>query len=165
MDNEQTAITDPLQSRKILDHRGPLFVDVSNAIYFVTIAAKERSGSAFVAQTDAILDSARHYQKLGKWFVYLLLVMPDHLHMLVHVPTVKRLADVIAEWKHFLSRTAQLTFQRDFFDTRIRDKAHYAEKWKYICMNPVTRGLVATPREWPHSIAFDRATGAERPHR
>ena len=69
------------------------------------------------------------------------------------------------DFKAYLSKAHHIGFQRNFFDTRIRDAAHYAEKWKYICLNPVARGLVSTPREWPHSLAFDRETGAERPHR
>ena len=148
-----------------MDHRGPIRIDVSDAIYFITIAASERGGTTMTDRAAAILDSARHYQQSGKWFLHLLLVMPDHVHLLVHVPEGKSLADVISEWKHYLARTVGLSFQRDFFDTRIRDRAHFAEKWEYICRNPVTRGLTATPREWPHSLAFDPDTNAERPHR
>ena len=114
---------------------------------------------------EAILESARHYQQTGKWFLYILLIMPDHIHMLVHVPASTQLPKVIANWKHYLSHTVGINFQRDFFDTRIRDQTHFAEKWTYICKNPVARGLVATAREWPYSIAFDRSTGKERPHR
>ena len=75
------------------------------------------------------------------------------------------LSTTIGDFKAYLSKAHHIGFQRNFFDTRIRDAAHYAEKWKYICLNPVARGLVSTPREWPHSLAFDRETGAERPHR
>jgi len=96
--------------------------------------------------------------------------MPDHLHCLVHIPNTAvagrhALPDVVANFKHLLSARYGLAFQRDFFDTRIRDDAHYAEKWNYIVRNPVVRGLAATPREWPHGVAFDRETGEERSHR
>jgi len=75
------------------------------------------------------------------------------------------LPNVVAQFKHLLSSRYHLSFQRDFFDTRLRDDEHYAEKWRYIVRNPVTRGLVASPREWPHVIAFNRETGDELPHR
>ena len=123
---------------------------------------------------SVILDAVRHYQRIGKWFVTLFLIMPDHIHMLVHVAMARaaedvgpylRLSKTIGDFKAYLSKAHHIGFQRNFFDTRIRDAAHYAEKWKYICLNPVARGLVSTPREWPHSLAFDRETGAERPHR
>ena len=163
MSNDQ--IVDPLRSRKMLDHRGPLSIDVSNAIYFITIAASERGGTALSDHASAILRSARYYQSAGKWFLYLFLVMPDHLHMLVHVPTTLVLADVISSWKHYLAHAEGVAFQRDFFDTRIRDEKHFQAKWNYICRNPVARGLVKSPRDWPHIIAFDPKTGVEREHR
>ena len=178
---------DAFASRKRLDHRGPLRIDVSDAVYFITIAAAERGGKALKAHADEILEAARHYQSIGKWFLYLLLVMPDHLHMLVHVssgrgvptrrdkevnfyngasrtppPTLSR---TIGEFKGFLAKRYGIRFQANFFDTRIRDAAHYAEKWNYICRNPVAKGLVATAREWPYSVAYDPSTGMERSHR
>ena len=75
------------------------------------------------------------------------------------------LPHVVAQFKRLLSRRYGLRFQRDFWDTRLRDDAHYAEKFRYVCNNPVRRGLCAAAREWPHVIAFDRTSGEERPHR
>ena len=118
-----------------------------------------------VDNADVILDAARFYQNNAKWFLHLFLVMPDHIHMLVHVPPTSQLSSVIGHWKSYLTTQNGIRFQANFFDTRIRDDAHYAEKWNYICRNPVARGLVGTPSEWKHVIAFDPATGEEREHR
>jgi putative transposase len=41
-------------------------------------------------------------------------------------------------------------WQRDFWDTQMRDREHYDEKLAYVRMNPVRKGLVATPEEWPY---------------
>ena len=112
-----------------------------------------------------ILDAARFRQKRGDWFLYLFLVMPDHIHLLAHFPPDKDMMSVIADFKRYLSSAYHIRFQRDFFDTRIRDAVHFAEKWDYIVRNPVRRGLCGSPRDWPHVIAFDPATGAERLHR
>lgn len=154
-----------LPSRKPLDHRGPLWVDVSDAIYFITIAAAERGGTMLIDNADTIMNAARFYQDKAKWFLYLFLIMPDHIHMLVHVPPTSQLSDVIGHWKSYLATQKGIRFQVNFFDTRIRDAVHYAEKWNYICQNPVARGLVEAPREWKYVIAFDPATGEEREHR
>jgi len=151
--------------RKCLDHRGPLSICTIDAVYFITIAAENRGTTTLVDKADAVLSAARFYQTAGKWFLYLFLIMPDHVHMLVHIPPTLTLADVIGHWKSYLTTQHGIRFQSNFFDTRIRDREHYAEKWNYICMNPVTRGLTSTAREWPHSIAFDPETGRERPHR
>ena len=159
-----------LPSRKPLDHRGPLWVDVSDAIYFITIAAAERGGTMLIDNADTIMNAARFYQDKAKWFLYLFLIMPDHIHMLVHVPPTSQLSDVIGHWKSYLATQKGIRFQVNFFDTRIRDAAHYAEKWNYICQNPVARGLVEAPREWKYvihlilrqakSASIDRVYGA-----
>ena len=44
---------------------------------------------------------------------------------------------VIENFKHLLSSRYGLRFQRDFFDTRLRDDAHFAEKYNYILGNRV----------------------------
>ena len=185
----------PYPSRKRLDHRGPLSIGTTDAVYFITIAAAERGTTELSDKTDAILSAARYYQSAGKWFLHLFLIMPDHIHMLVHVPTIsvesgvpgghvlpsptvmvgrgvpdapqppRGLAKTIGDFKSFLSKKHRIGFQANFFDTRIRDREHFAEKWNYICQNPVAKGLVPCAREWPHSIAFDPTTGRERPHR
>ena len=159
---------DPYPVRKQLRHVPP--VPVPDAFYFVTICAAVRGGSELTDHAAQILEAARHRQARGTWFLALFLVMPDHLHMIVHVPPrdmagMGPLTAVVADFKRYLSTFCGISFQTGYFDTRIRDAAHYAEKWDYIVRNPVRKGLVATPREWPHVIAFDRETGAERPHR
>lgn len=89
------------------------------------------------------------------WFLSLFLVMPDHLHFIVRGNAER----AIANFKHLLSRRYGLKFQRDFFDTRLRDDIHFAEKYDYILGNPVRKGLCAEPLQWPHSIVFNRETG------
>ena len=195
----------PYPSRKRLDHRGPLSIGTTDAVYFITIAAAERGTTELSDKADDILSAARYYQSIGKWFLHIFLIMPDHIHMLVHVPTIsvecgvpgghalpsqsqqdtphrvrsamvgrgvpdapqppRGLAKTIGDFKSFLSKKHGIRFQANFFDTRIRDQEHFAEKWNYICQNPVAKGLVPAAREWPHLIAFDPATGQERPHR
>ena len=188
-----------LPARKRLDHRGPLSIDVSGAWYFITICAAERvhygravsmkpPPTPFMNHADEILEAARFRHANGKWFLALFLIMPDHIHLIVHVPSVAAVSSkppyrtgdaavsskppyqcgleyVIGDFKRWLSAKCGLRFQRDFWDTRLRDPAHYDEKFRYICGNPVRKGICATPRDWPYVIAFDRVTGEERPHR
>ena len=163
-------------TRKHLDHRGPAYVHIDGAWYFITINAAERvdltcrstPAGPLMPFASKILDSARYYHNIGKWRLALLLVMPDHLHLLVHVPAVDgaaALPKIIAAWKHYLSSHLGLNLQRDFFDTRMRDDEMYREKFVYICQNPVRWGLVKSARDWPHVIAFSREDGTERVHR
>jgi len=98
--------------------------------------------------------------------------MPDHLHFIAHFPAngdsghagrvtlpgddghagrvTLPMTATIQQFKSYLKRTCGLAFQRDFFDMRIRDDAHYAEKAGYVRMNPVRKGLCAAVQDWPH---------------
>ena len=78
---------------------------------------------------------------------------------------VRPLPRMVGDFKRLLTVRYGLRFQRDFWDTRLRDEAHFAEKFAYICHNPVRKGLCRAAREWPHVIAFDRVTGEERQHK
>ena len=75
------------------------------------------------------------------------------------------LPKIVSQFKHLLAVRYGMRFQRDFWDTRLRDDAHYAEKFRYVCNNPVRKGLCVSAREWHHVIAFDRMTGEGKPHR
>ena len=184
-----------LPQRKRLDHRGPLRNDVLSAWYFITICAAERvhygravsmkppqpnaftppPHTPFMVHASDMLDAARFRHANGKWSLALFLVMPDHLHLIAHFPAgdaagssnppYRGMDWVIADFKRWLSAKFGLRFQRDFWDTRLRDEAHYAEKFSYICRNPVRKGLCALACDWPYVIAFDRETGEERQHK
>ena len=130
--------------------------------------SRGRAARPFAAVADQLLATARHYHKTGKWRLALFLVMQDHVHFIVHIPVGGQgayrpttLASVISDFKHAVSRRFAIRFQRDFFDTRLRDDAHYAEKFDYVCNNPVRKGLCAIVRDWPHVIVFNRETGEE----
>ena len=155
----------PFPTRKALDHRGPLCIVPNNAIYFVTLCAENRADTPLLKVAGMLIQSARHYHQIGNWFLHLFLVMPDHLHLLVQVPADGDLTRGLACWRRYLRRVHGIAFQRGYFETRIRDAEHFAEKWRYILFNPVTRGIVATPRDWPYVISFNPSTGEERQHR
>jgi len=54
-----------------------------------------------------------------------------------------------AEHKHTEHTPPCKLWQRDCWDTQIRDARHYEEKWAYVVLNPVRQSLVKTPSEWP----------------
>ncbi len=39
---------------------------------------------------------------------------------------------------------------RDFWDTQMRGRDHFNEKLAYVRMNPVRKGLVTVPADWPY---------------
>ena len=177
-----------LPCRKRLPHTAPICVDVRNAIYFITICAADRANANWVGlgvpdaplrecdgsgspdqplpPAATIINAAKHYHHIGKWFVHLMLVMPDHIHALISfggasgtprptddifgasgTPRPTMMAS-IGQWKSYVAKVAGIRFQRDFWDTRIRDASHFAERFDYIMKNPVRRGLSSAPEEW-----------------
>jgi putative transposase len=45
---------------------------------------------------------------------------------------------------------ASRLWQRDFWDTQMRNRKLYEEKLFYVRMNPVRQRLVPQPEDWPH---------------
>jgi len=47
------------------------------------------------------------------------------------------------------SRFPSFRWLTDHWDTRVRSRDAYEEKWLYVLNNPVRQGLVAKPEDWP----------------
>jgi putative transposase len=87
------------------------------------------------------------------WRVGRYVLMPDHLHLFCVPGSLEPppLAKWMAFWKSQASRqwpnpADQPVWQKDFWDTQIRDSAHFAEKWEYVRRNPCGTGFVRAPR-------------------
>lgn len=94
------------------------------------------------------------YEAADKWYVYISVIMPDHLHFIASVNLDLGPTRCITAWKRYQTRALKLSFQSGYFEHRIRNDAEYAEKADYIRNNPVRRGLVDEPWKWPYT--FDR---------
>jgi putative transposase len=121
---------------------------------FVTILGKVRS--------------KRNFLLLG--FV----VMPEHVHLLISEPRGSNPSKVLQVLKQQVSRalrkkrkvapTGQLSlkfaavqgeekhfWQRRFYDFNVWSERKFWEKLEYMHANPVKRGLVLHPKDWPWS--------------
>ena len=87
------------------------------------------------------------------WLVGRYVLMPDHVHLFAmkaansDVP----LERWISWWKRGFSTNLNLgaeTWQRDFWDTRMRSAEHYNAKWHYVMNNPVRMGLTTSSEDW-----------------
>ena len=74
--------------------------------------------------------------------------MPDHLHALVSFPRDSSPTKVMAGWKEIVAKKTSVTWQRDFFDHRLRSDESHEEKAAYIRQNLVRKGLVAHAEDW-----------------
>jgi putative transposase len=87
------------------------------------------------------------------WLVSDYLLMPDHLHLFCAPADLRfSIERWIAFWKDQLAkrRADAGRFQEGGFHHRLRHDESYTEKWWYVRMNPVRRGLVERPEDWPY---------------
>ena len=82
-------------------------------------------------------------------------VMPEHVHLLVSEPERAVLATAIRAIKQSLAR--QLIGEREhfwqarYYDFNVWSASKIREKLRYMHRNPVKRGLVEKPEDWPWS--------------
>jgi putative transposase len=103
---------------------------------------------------------------------YLLVVagcvlMPEHVHLLVGEPAVSSLAVALQVLKQQTSRKLKWKgethlWQRRYYDFNVWNHDKTVEKLKYMHRNPVRRGLVTRPEDWPWSSYRHDSTGLER---
>ena len=103
------------------------------------------------------------WQGARAWLVSDYLLMPDHLHCFCFPgsPTIEMEA-WLAYWKSMFWRThenATWQFQSLGWHHRLRNDESYSEKWDYVQMNPVRKGLVARAEDWKfkgrvHDVMF-----------
>lgn len=94
-------------------------------------------------------------------------VMPNHVHVLVHI-TKTPLDQVLQNWKVHSALEANrilkrrgVFWEREYWDTRIRDSGHHERALNYIEENPVRAGLVARSWDWKWGSAHERAEAAK----
>ncbi len=91
--------------------------------------------------------------------------MPEHVHLLVGEPLVSSLSVALQVLKQKssrkLKRREELRFrQRRYYDFNVHSELKRVEKLRYMHRNPVKRGLVEKPEDWPRSSFVHYATGA-----
>ena len=109
--------------------------------------------------------------QLNGWFVGHYMLMPDHVHLLASPePAARPLAAWMRAWKsisatrinHALGRNGTF-WQADYFDRYLRSLDDYTQKWDYVALNPVRKGLVAKSEDWPYrGIIYDLRHHASR---
>ena len=139
--------------RKSLRHDPPPWV-VNDSIFFITICSLPRGKNQLCIEplSSRLLTSATNVHERGSWWLLMMLLMPDHVHMLAAFPDGNGPAPAVRNWKRFAARHFGVKWQRDFFDHRIRHDESLEGKESNIRLNPVRAGLVDRPEDWPHII-------------
>jgi putative transposase len=94
------------------------------------------------------LRSAQYYHQEMRWYVWLFLLMPDHLHAILSFPQEAAMGRVVGDWKRYLANETGVRWQDNYFDHRLRSEDEFIAKCHYIRMNPVRKGLCSQPEQW-----------------
>ncbi len=101
---------------------------------------------------EAVLEQtrARHQAR-----IYAYVLMPEHVHLLVNEPPQIVLAQFLKAVKQMTSRRLrgprEMFWQNRCYDSNVRGEKSRSKVIRYIHRNPVKRGLVERPEDWPWS--------------
>ena len=121
-------------------------------IVFLTVCTRDHA--PWLAQEVVHHEIVDIWRQATAWLVGFYLLMPTHTHLFCapHDLTIS-LENWVKYWKSLFSRRgmdASWRWQTGKWDTRLRRAESYHEKWEYVRQNPVRKGLVARPEEWPY---------------
>ncbi|MBU1693587.1 MAG: transposase [Verrucomicrobia bacterium] len=137
-----------------MPHAVPSWVS-EGAIYFVTICAKPRGINTLATADIApwLLETLAFRERRDDWYLHLVLIMPDHIHLLMSFPRVPGMVQSLGQWKRLVAREKGIHWQQGFFEHRLRSDESLVKKAHYIRENPVRAGLCVRWEEWPYMIS------------
>ena len=141
----------------------------SRQLHFLTFSCYGRQAKLGRARSCAtFLTSLEQVRRQYGLRVYGYVLMPEHVHLLVSEPERGMLAQALQSLKQSVARRLALRagkpfWQARYYDFNVWSKHKFKEKLLYIHRNPVTRGLEASPEDWPRSSFRHYATGAASP--
>ena len=131
---------------------------VSDRMFFVSVNLRRslaRFTEAEYALIAASLDETR--RRLGVALCGYVL-MPDHWHALLWPHHPVTISEVVSEVKSVSARRVNglrerrgHLWQHQFWDRFVRHSREYGARLNYMHNNPVRKGLVAKPEDWPWS--------------
>jgi putative transposase len=139
----------------------------SRQLHFVTFSCYRRrpllNSPARRELFERTLEDAR---RSYRFFIFGYVVMPEHVHFLASEPERKILGTAIQAMKQSVARqlaprAAEPFWQARYYDFNVWSERKRTEKLDYMHNNPVKRGLVAYPEDWPWSSFLHYATGCE----
>jgi putative transposase len=118
------------------------------------------------ARRDLVLIALELMRVRYRFAVIGYVVMPEHVHLLISEPLIGDPSKIIQVVKLSVSRRLAIAgefsgrfWQSRFYDFNLWGQQKEVEKLKYMHRNPVVRGLVACPEDWPWSSYQSYACG------
>ena len=128
----------------------------SHCLHFITFTCYRRQPFLDTTRAKNVFErSLEQTRRSYRLAVIGYVVMPEHVHLLVSEPERATLARAIQALKQSVSQKLKARdgrfWQTRYYDFNVFTAAKRIEKLKYIHRNPVHRGLVEHPEDWPWS--------------
>jgi putative transposase len=133
--------------------------------HFITFSCYHRLQHLGSVESRDLFEDALERTRRGYRFVVAgYVMMPEHIHMLLGEPLKGDVAAVIHALKLSVTfrRTERPFWQARYYDFNVHNPEKRIEKLRYMHRNPVKRGLVLRPEDWPWSSFLHYATGESR---
>jgi len=132
--------------------------------YYITIVTHQRN--PILIQNIGLLRESFRYAKRS---IEAIVILPDHIHMIIHVDTAKEYPKIISSMKRYFSKHCDPKYYADVFQSHHREKYGYKPVWQkrfyehtirdekdyntilqYIYNNPVKHGYVEKINDWKY---------------
>jgi putative transposase len=102
-----------------------------------------------------------------QFYLFGYVLMPEHVHILLSEPKLQPLSNTFrtlkGETSKLLKDNRPQFWQRRYHDFNVLTHPKFSEKLRYLHRNPVERGLVTNPEDYPWSSYRHWLTGASAP--
>ena len=125
-------------------------------IIFMTVCSADRK-SLFARDDIHVLLRDVWSGTANAWLVGRYVLMPDHVHFFCSPSRFD--SPALMQWMRWWRTQVTLgwprsdekpLWQRDCWDTQLRNDESYEGKWAYVRDNPVRAGLAKSADEWPY---------------
>jgi REP element-mobilizing transposase RayT len=121
--------------------------------YFLTICTVDRQSGLTRKEIAASLYKAwDEIAEANDAEILCRTVMPNHVHVLLRLGKRLTLGQVVGKWKASTKAALKqegLSWQRDFYERRLRPENEQEPFGLYVFMNPYRSGLVQLNEVWP----------------
>ena len=130
----------------------------TDRIFFVTACLHHSLKPLSETEFPFVLRAFEAARKRLGFLVCAYVLMPDHWHALLSVSLPLTISQSVQQIKYMSARSINRHRKRSgalwlhqFWDRFVRSKKEFQARLEYMQLNPVLKGLVSRPEDWPWS--------------
>ncbi|MFH1861820.1 MAG: transposase [bacterium] len=127
--------------------------ELQGAIYFITFRTLRQTLEEAEQKITLEVIKCKHQQLYN---LIAAIVMPDHVHLILSIYEGFSLSKIMQSIKGVSARKINIyrategsIWQTESFDRIVRSESDFQEKLNYMWYNPVKKGLVVEPQDYP----------------